>query len=122
MRMLPLALLLTFPIGAQQSVLREFVGLLRLPNVASDAANIDRNANAVLEMFGKRGVKTSLLTLDGAPPLVIGELPAQGATRTIAFYAHYDGQPVDPAQWKSAPFEPVMRDANGNAVDWENAV
>jgi acetylornithine deacetylase/succinyl-diaminopimelate desuccinylase-like protein len=119
--MLPVALLLTFPIFAQQSVLREFVELLRLPNIASDAANIDRNAKAVQAMFEKRGVKTRMLTLDGAPPLVIGELPANGATRTIAFYAHYDGQPVDPAQWKSAPFEPVMRDANGNAVDWEHA-
>jgi acetylornithine deacetylase/succinyl-diaminopimelate desuccinylase-like protein len=25
-------------------------------------------------------------------------------------YAHYDGQPVDPSQWASAPFAPVLRD------------
>src|SRR5207237_10155910 len=30
--------------------------------------------------------------------------------KTIAFYAHYDGQPVDPAQWKSPPWEPVIHD------------
>lgn len=121
MRSLSLVLLLSCPLFAQQSVVREFVELLRIPNIASDTENIARDAAAVQAMFEKRGVKTRLLTLDGAPPLVIGDLPAAGATRTIAFYAHYDGQPVDPAQWKSAPFEPVMRDANGKDVDWESA-
>ena len=26
------------------------------------------------------------------------------------FYAHYDGQPVDPAQWATPPWTPVLRD------------
>lgn len=114
-------MLLSCPLFAQQSAVGEFVELLGIPNVASDTANIAKNAAAVQAMFEKRGVQTRLLTLDGAPPLVIGDLPAPGATRTIAFYAHYDGQPVDPKQWKSAPFEPVMRDANGIEVDWQKA-
>jgi acetylornithine deacetylase/succinyl-diaminopimelate desuccinylase-like protein len=34
------------------------------------------------------------------------------AKRTVIFYAHYDGQPVDPAAWTDgAPFERVLRDA-----------
>lgn len=41
-----------------------------------------------------------------------GELRVPGAVRTIGFYAHYDGQPVDSKQWtNSAPFEPVLRSA-----------
>jgi acetylornithine deacetylase/succinyl-diaminopimelate desuccinylase-like protein len=41
---------------------------------------------------------------------VYGELPVPGAKRTVIFYAHYDGQPVDPRRWKGhAPFEPVLR-------------
>lgn len=115
--MFVLALLLSAS-TTQQQIVREFVDLLRLPNIASDAENIQRNAKAVQAMFEKRGVKTRLLTLDGAPPIVIGDLPATGAKRTIAFYAHYDGQPVDPKQWKSGPFEPVMKDASGNEVHW----
>jgi acetylornithine deacetylase/succinyl-diaminopimelate desuccinylase-like protein len=105
----------------ERDVLNEFVQLLALPNVARDTANIGRNAAAIAAMFERRGAAVRLLTIEGAPPIVVADLPARGATRTIAFYAHYDGQPVDPAQWKSAPWTPVMRDANGNDVDWQHA-
>ncbi|MGH9760483.1 MAG: M20/M25/M40 family metallo-hydrolase, partial [Blastocatellia bacterium] len=55
-------------------------------------------------------VRTRLLEVEGVPPVVYGELPSPGATRTITFYAHYDGQPVDPRQWQDNPFTPVLRD------------
>jgi acetylornithine deacetylase/succinyl-diaminopimelate desuccinylase-like protein len=29
----------------------------------------------------------------------------------VVFYAHYDGQPVTPSQWRSDPFTPVLRTA-----------
>ncbi|HSY47586.1 MAG TPA: M20/M25/M40 family metallo-hydrolase [Thermoanaerobaculia bacterium] len=105
----------------KHDILAEFVEFLAVPNLASDTPNIARNAAAIQAMFEKRGVKTRLLTLEGAPPIVVVDLPAHGATRTIAFYAHYDGQPVDSTQWKSAPWTPVMRDAAGNDVDWRKA-
>ncbi len=85
----------------QHAVIAEFVDLLAIPNLASDTPNIARNAAAIRAMFEKRGVSTRLLTLEGAPPIVIGDLRVPGATRTIAFYAHYDGQPVDSAQWRA---------------------
>ena len=62
-----------------------------------------------------------LLKVEGAPPLVLADLRVPEAKRTIAFYAHYDGQPVDPAKWKSEPWRPVMRDASGKDVDWQTA-
>ena len=122
MKKLLAALLVTLPLFAdEQAVLRELTDFLAIPNLAGDAPNIARNAAAIEQMLARRGVATRVLTLDGAPPIVVGDLKAAGATRTIAFYAHYDGQPVDPAQWKSAPWTPVMRDVEGNAVDWRNA-
>ncbi|MEA2165906.1 MAG: hypothetical protein QOK37_4033 [Thermoanaerobaculia bacterium] len=105
----------------QRAILNEFAELLAIPNIASDAPNIARNAAAVQAMFEKRGVTTRILTLDGAPPIVVADLRTPGATRTIAFYAHYDGQPVDATQWKSAPWTPVMRDSDGHDVDWRAA-
>ena len=105
----------------EREILREFVDLLALPNLASDAPNIQKNAAAVRALMEKRGLQTQLLTLGDAPPIVVGDLRAAGATRTIAFYAHYDGQPVDRAKWKSDPWKPVMRDATGQDVDWQTA-
>jgi len=92
-------------------ILRELVELLAIPNVASDAANIERNAAAIERAFGRRGVRTERLSVAGAPSAVYGELPAPGAARTVIFYAHYDGQPVRPADWAGDPWKPVLRNA-----------
>jgi acetylornithine deacetylase/succinyl-diaminopimelate desuccinylase-like protein len=105
----------------EREILAEFADLLSIPNLATDAANIQRNADAIRLMCEKRGLTVQLLRLEGAPPVVVADLPAPDAKRTIAFYAHYDGQPVDPAQWKSEPWKPVMRDSAGAEVDWRAA-
>src|SRR3954470_15009000 len=81
----------------QQEILAEFAELLSLPNLANDTPNIRRNADAIRALCEKRGLTTKLLTIEGAPPIVVADLPASSAKRTIAFYAHYDGQPVDAA-------------------------
>jgi acetylornithine deacetylase/succinyl-diaminopimelate desuccinylase-like protein len=98
----------------ERAILGEFLGLLALPNLARDTEGIRRNAAAVSALFEKRGVKTRLLEVPGAPPVVYGEIPAPGATRTIVFYAHYDGQPLDPKEWATPPWEPVVRDRDLN--------
>ncbi len=105
----------------EREILQEFSNLLAIPNLASDTLNIERNAAAIQAMMEKRGLTTQLLTLEGAPPIVVCDLTVPNAKRTIAFYAHYDGQPADPAKWKSAPWKPVMRDRAGKDIDWENA-
>ena len=94
----------------EADIAREFAALLALPNVASDSVNIRRNTAAVIELLRRRGVTARALEGGGGPPAVYGELRTPGATRTVVFYAHYDGQPVDPSQWTGAPFTPVLRD------------
>jgi acetylornithine deacetylase/succinyl-diaminopimelate desuccinylase-like protein len=95
----------------EPEILREFTALLAIPNLASDSANIRRNAAAVRAMLERRGATTQLLESPaGGPPAVYGELKTPGATRTIVIYAHYDGQPVEPAKWATAPWEPTLRD------------
>jgi acetylornithine deacetylase/succinyl-diaminopimelate desuccinylase-like protein len=98
--------------GHEGEILRELGDLLAIPNLASDSANIRRNAAAVTAMLQRRGVATRLLeSPSGGPPAVYGELRTPGATRTIVLYAHYDGQPVEPARWATPPWEPTLRDA-----------
>jgi acetylornithine deacetylase/succinyl-diaminopimelate desuccinylase-like protein len=31
-----------------------------------------------------------------------------GATRTLALYVHYDGQPADPSKWRTPPWTPTL--------------
>jgi acetylornithine deacetylase/succinyl-diaminopimelate desuccinylase-like protein len=98
----------------EQAILAEFMDLLAIPNLASDQPNIRRNAAAVSAILEKRGVKTQLLEVPfeatTAPPVVYGAIESPGAARTVIFYAHYDGQPLDPKEWVTPPWHPVLRD------------
>jgi acetylornithine deacetylase/succinyl-diaminopimelate desuccinylase-like protein len=96
--------------GHETDIVREFVDLLRIPNLATDSVNIRRNAAALVTMLERRGVTARLLDAPGSPPAVLGELTVPGAVRTVVLYAHYDGQPVDTARWVSPPWQPVLRD------------
>ena len=94
----------------EQAIIASFEQLLKIPNLASDRPNIRRNAEAVAALYAQRGVKTRLLEVADAPPVVFGEIDSPGAARTVTFYAHYDGQPLDPKEWSSPPWQPVLRD------------
>jgi acetylornithine deacetylase/succinyl-diaminopimelate desuccinylase-like protein len=103
-----------YRIRNESRILREFVDLLAIPNVASDSAGIAKNAAALVSMMEKRGLSPQLLrgADASAPPLVYGEWKVPGATRTIVMYAHYDGQPTDASKWNgSQPWSPIFRSA-----------
>jgi acetylornithine deacetylase/succinyl-diaminopimelate desuccinylase-like protein len=94
----------------EDRIIRELDEFLAIPNVASDTENIQKNAAHLVEMLEARGIETHLLPISGRGPVVFGKLNAPDAKRTVIFYAHYDGQPVDPAAWTDGkPFEPVLR-------------
>ena len=68
----------------RDALYREYVELLALPNVASNRADIRRNADHIVAMMARRGLAPRLLeNADGsAPPLIYGEWLVPGATRT----------------------------------------
>jgi acetylornithine deacetylase/succinyl-diaminopimelate desuccinylase-like protein len=109
----------SYRVAHEKEIIGEFVRLLSIPNRASDTPNIERNAQAIQKMLERRGLVVRLLRVPGAPPVVLGELRTPGTGPTIGMYAHYDGQPVDPAQWLSPPFTPEVRDASGRDIDWQ---
>jgi acetylornithine deacetylase/succinyl-diaminopimelate desuccinylase-like protein len=93
----------------QADIVREYAELLAIPNVPAEPEGLRRNAEHIAGMLRRRGFEARLLDGAGGPPLVYGTLDV-GAPRTLALYAHYDGQPVRPEQWSSPPFTPVLRD------------
>src|ERR1051325_6516518 len=71
----------------QQQIIREFVELLSIPNVASDRAGIARNAAFLRAMLERRGMRAEIVETPGSP-LVWGERNAPGAKATLIFYIH----------------------------------
>ena len=93
----------------QPEIMREFIALVSLPNVRTDLPNIKRNAEQLRQMLERRGMKPEIWD-SPSTPMVFGERTAPGATKTILFYIHFDGQPVDASRWKQPdPFTPVLR-------------
>lgn len=131
MKRLLLLLCFALPLAAQSKIadhirlhrpaaLAEFVDFLKLENVAhkndKGHADIQRNADHIVKLLEQRGIKGQILNVDGGFPVVYGEWLTPGATKTVVFYAHYDGQPVDPSKWKTPPFEPTLVDAAGKTM------
>jgi acetylornithine deacetylase/succinyl-diaminopimelate desuccinylase-like protein len=110
----------------EQAIVRELRDLLALPNVAANHADIRRNAKALVAMLERRGVAARVLETPGAPVSVAGGLETPGAATTLLFYAHFDGQPVEPLDaWATPPFRPVLRagrlEDEAAIIPWDKA-
>lgn len=94
----------------EHAIVGELRELLAIPNVATDAANIRRNAEKLRQMLERRGFTVRFLEIENRGPVIVADLAVPGAARTVAFYCHYDGQPVDPSRWtETKPWEPALR-------------
>jgi acetylornithine deacetylase/succinyl-diaminopimelate desuccinylase-like protein len=98
------------------ALVRELAEFAAIPNLARDSAGIARNAAWLVRAFEREGFTMRTLDGRGGTPVVTGELRVPGATRTILLYAHYDGQPVDPSQWRSDPWRPQLRGPRGDTL------
>ena len=96
----------------EHELLTEYFSFLSIPNTFNDREKLDVNADFIVKMMEKRGIKTQLINNadNTSVPVVYGEILQPGATKTIVFYAHYDGQPVNPSNWASGlePFRPQL--------------
>ena len=105
--------------------MKEYISFLSIPNIASDTIGMKQNANFIMDMMKKRNIQQVGL-LNGVskniPPAIYGEVITPGATQTIIFYAHYDGQPVDSSQWHKglSPFVPTL--VNGSLEKGSNII
>ncbi len=102
----------------EMDILSDFRQFLSIPNVAVNKADMQANAKWIEDYISTRGFISEAVTASGAP-YVIAERKQPGATKTLLIYAHFDGQPVEPSNWASPPFEPTLRDdlvENGGAI------
>ncbi|HEX4311691.1 MAG TPA: M20/M25/M40 family metallo-hydrolase [Acidobacteriaceae bacterium] len=108
----------TFAAAHRDDLVHQFSDFLAIPNVAADPDGLRRNADLLLAQLHQRNIDARLLTPPSGipsqtPSVVYGHIDTPGATHTIVFYAHYDGQPVTPSEWEIPPFSPTVRDLNG---------
>ena len=91
----------------ERQILAELIQLVSLPNIASNKADIVKNADALTSMFEKRGFGVKRVATPGSPVL-IAERAASNASGTLTFYLHYDGQPTEAKDWTMGqPFVPA---------------
>ena len=93
------------------SFAKDIIRLGSQRSVSARNEGVEECAALVESMLKGIGAETKMLRVDGAAPLVFGELRAKKPAKTIMFYNHYDVQPEEPLElWKSPPFEPEVRD------------
>jgi acetylornithine deacetylase/succinyl-diaminopimelate desuccinylase-like protein len=95
--------------GSGAEILSSFADFISIPNVAADPEGLEATARWIVDRYAERGVELTTYAIDGAPPVVHGRVAGDPDGPTIGIYAHYDGQPVDPAQWSSPPFTATLR-------------
>lgn len=90
---------------------RDIMNLVAQPSVSARKEGVEECGLMVEKMVRDTGASTRVLRVEGAPPLIYGELKSSKSRKTIMFYNHYDVQPEEPLElWRSPPFKPEIRD------------
>ena len=99
----------------QPELLRDLQVMIRQPSVSATGEGIHECSRLVSGIMRDSGIRTEILQIDGAPPLVYGEvLSRANPDKTLLFYNHYDVQPPDPVSlWDDPPFSGKV---SGNKV------
>jgi acetylornithine deacetylase/succinyl-diaminopimelate desuccinylase-like protein len=88
---------------------QELVEFLAIASEGGDDAGLRRAADWTADRLRRLGASVEVLEIDGAPPLVVGEIG--DGPRTLSAVQHYDVQPASPLElWTTPPYEPAIRD------------
>ncbi|RTL51049.1 MAG: M20/M25/M40 family metallo-hydrolase [Sphingobacteriales bacterium] len=95
------------------TILQDYIDFIAIPNIAVNKLALQNNAEYLMRLMQSAGIEHTRFLFpedESAPPVVYGEVIVPGARQTIVFYAHYDGQPVDSANWHIGlhPFQPAL--------------
>jgi acetylornithine deacetylase/succinyl-diaminopimelate desuccinylase-like protein len=106
---------LTRAAAARDADLEDLMEELRIPSVSTlpeRRADCLRNARWLRDRFDLLGFKTDIIdVMEGGLPVVVADWSERPGQPHLTIYGHYDVQPPDPMdEWKSPPFEPVIRE------------
>ena len=101
---------------------------MSLPSNAHIKEQIQPNLDWLKKAFEKQGFTTEFLPTGGHPVFFAEKKtakPAPGPLKTLLFYMHFDGQPVEPEKWQQeSPYKPVLKKKSANGqwetISWDN--
>lgn len=100
----------------ERRILDELMQVVSLPNVARNNADMMANADLLQRLFEQRGF-TVQRTAGPSAPVILAQLNTANARGTLTLYIHYDGQPVNAAEWTSCgPFAPCVEGPAGKVT------
>ncbi|WP_291777869.1 M20/M25/M40 family metallo-hydrolase [Cecembia sp.] len=92
--------------------------LLSIPNDSNDPEQLVPNIEWCESNLSTRNWQVSRLETSGFP-LLFAEKTVPKAKKTVLFYFHIDGQPVDRKRWNQAdPYQPVLK-RQSTSGQWE---
>lgn len=98
----------------EERFLNELFSLLRIPSTSAEPshhADMLRCADLWRELLLQAGADEAEVMPSDGNPLVFAQKHVSDTAPTVLVYGHYDVMPVAPLElWKSAPFEPEVRD------------
>ena len=97
-------------------MLDQLSSLLRIPSISAQPEHRDDMAACAqrwAQLLTEAGADEALVMPSEGNPIVFAQKQTDPSAKTVLVYAHYDVMPAEPLeQWKSAPFEPVVRNGH----------
>lgn len=106
-----------------RNVLLQHKEFVSIPNLPENVDLMLKNIDWVKKNYEALGFKTSLLESSTLPILFV-EKEYNPSYKTVLFYFHIDGQPINPSAWNQTdPFSPVLKEQNKDGewkqIDWK---
>lgn len=95
-------------------MLDELFSLIRIPSISAKPEHHDEMlacAERWRQLLLEAGADEAMVMPSQGNPMVFAQKTVNPKAKTVLIYAHYDVMPAEPLElWKSAPFEPEVRD------------
>ena len=97
-------------------MLDELFSLIRIPSISAKPEHHDDMlacAERRRQLLAEAGADEAMVRPSQGNPMVFAQKTVNPKAKTVLIYAHYDVMPAEPLElWKSAPFEPEVRDGH----------